>query len=336
MNSSFSTFISSILKQQKKVVNTDKQYMIYAQAVRVFVSYYKELDINKDKKRATINFLVEVYVPLRGEDNLLSSTLFTDVAKVKDTLEQLPRRNLGQYRELQLPTLVDMNIPEKDRVSQNTLASYLKYISRFYNFCKAQQYITINPCHYVSISKSINSVDERQAFTKEEVGKLLKVIDDNCDLYKQVIYYTLIYTGMRISELYKAEIKLSDDGLYYFDLTNPSIKLKTKSSHRLLPFHSKLIKIDAMAHLPVALARYKLNWIRRVFNEKLKHKVTTSPKKVLYSLRHTVASELKFRRVNSLVISEILGHSHEGMTMGRYACRYPLQVLKEAIDLLEY
>jgi hypothetical protein len=31
-----------------------------------------------------------------------------------------------------------------------------------------------------------------------------------------------------------------------------------------------------------------------------------------------------------------MGHSHEGMTMGRYASRYPIEILKEAIDKLEF
>ena len=67
--------------------------------------------------------------------------------------------------------------------------------------------------------------------------------------------------------------------------------------------------MDVQTILPKALELNKMNWIRRLFNEKIKVKITSSKKKVLYSFRHTIASELKYLNVKSEIISGILGHT---------------------------
>ncbi|WP_421715277.1 hypothetical protein [Arcobacter arenosus] len=121
---------------------------------------------------------------------------------------------------------------------------------------------------------------------------------------------------MKASKLYKAEIKISEKELYYFDLTNPKLKLKTKSRRRVIPFHNELVRLQVNNLLHIALNKTTMNLYKRVFNEKIKVQVTSSSKKVLYSLRHTVATELKHSNVSSIIISELLGHSHDGMTMG--------------------
>ena len=94
--------------------------------------------------------------------------------------------------------------------------------------------------------------------------------------------------------------------------------------------------MDVQTILPKALELNKMNWIRRLFNEKIKVKITSSKKKVLYSFRHTVASELKYLNVKSEIISEILGHTNSNITLDRYASRYSFEVLKKEIDSIEF
>lgn len=141
---------------------------------------------------------------------------------------------------------------------------------------------------------------------------------------------------MRISELYKAKIKKSEDDIYFFDLTDSNIKLKTKNSYRMIPLHKKLIELNIQNILPKALESNKMNWIRRLFNEKIKTQITSSNKKVLYSFRHSMATELKYLNVKSEIISEILGHSNSSITLDRYASRYTFEVLKKEIDKIEF
>ena len=64
--------------------------------------------------------------------------------------------------------------------------------------------------------------------------------------------------------------------------------------------------------------------------------VTTDKAKVFHSLRHTVADTLKQAGVQEVVISEIMGHANDSMTMSRYGKRYQPKVLLDALMHLDY
>lgn len=314
----------------------NKDLITHRIAFNKFQSYYQELEINETKKKAVLIFLKELFLPLIGENELISNITFDTLNKLKVTLQKLPKRNLSSYKDVPIKQLINMKIKDEDKITNSTLNGYMKRISRFYNFCFASQYITINPCLYVTKDKSQQSDrEEREAFTKEDIIKLIPIIKEY-DIYKQVIYFSLMYTGLRISELYKVQIKQHNENEFYFDLIDSNIKLKTKNSHRIVPLHKELIRMDVQTLLPKALELNKMNWIRRLFNEKIKIRVTSSKKKVLYSFRHTIASELKYLNIKSEIISEILGHSNSSITLDRYASRYSFEVLKKEIDKIKF
>ena len=228
-------------------------------------------------------------------------------------------------------------LSEDDKVSTTTLKKYLKWVRRFFKFCHACRFIDIDIAPFLESPKSELSAQlEREPFTVDEVKKSFevmdKVIDDN---NLRLIYKILAYTGMRISELSKAELT-HEDTTYYINLSEEITTLKTKSSHRKIPLHNDLIILDVHKKYERLKGLFRDEFISRKFREKVKPLVTDNPRKVLYSYRHTLATQLKYTEVNPLVISELLGHSHSGMTMGRYASRYPLSTLKEAINKLEY
>lgn len=316
--------------------NIDKNMITHEEAFQKFKLYYKELEITESKKKTLLAFLEDVFLPLIGKKELIKNISFTDLNRLQDLFKNLPKRNISKYRNISIHKLVKLSTPNEDKITSSTLSGYMKRISRFYNFCIASHYITTNPYLFTTKQKNAQSEkDEREAFTKDEIKKLISIIN-HYDEYKQAIYKTLIYTGMRISELYKAKLKKSEDDIYYFDLTENNIKLKTKNSYRIIPLHKKLIELNIQNILPTALELNKMNWIRRLFNEKIKTQITSSNKKVLYSFRHTFATELKYLNVKSEIISEILGHSNSSITLDRYASRYTFEVLKKEIDKVEF
>ena len=316
--------------------NIDKNMMTHEKAFIEFKTYYNELDITESKKKASLAFLENIFLPLIGKKELIKDISFTDLNKLQDIFKNLPKRNIAAYRNISIYQLLKLAIPNEEKITYSTLSGYMKKISRFYNFCVASHYITTNPYVFTTKQKITQSEkDERESFTKDEIKKLISIIN-NYDEYKQAIYKTLLYTGMRISELYKAKLKKSEDYIYYFDLTEINIKLKTKNSYRIIPLHKKLIELNIQNILPTALELNKMNWIRRLFNEKIKTQITSSNKKVLYSFRHTIATELKYLNVKSEIISEILGHTNSNITLDRYASRYTFEVLKKEIDSIEF
>jgi len=64
--------------------------------------------------------------------------------------------------------------------------------------------------------------------------------------------------------------------------------------------------------------------------------VTLNPKRVFHSFRHSLADRLKQSGVQETLIAEILGHTIESVTMGRYGKRYQPKVLLEALEKLDY
>lgn len=57
--------------------------------------------------------------------------------------------------------------------------------------------------------------------------------------------------------------------------------------------------------------------------------------KTLYSLRHTFATQLAARGIETGVISELLGHTHKHITAGRYIKGFPTKLLSESINKLD-
>lgn len=166
-----------------------------------------------------------------------------------------------------------MTIPIEDRISNTTLHFYFANIKRFYIYCLAQRYIDVNPTDFITIKTESNSQQEREPFTKDEVRQLFKMFDNN-------------------------------SSIWYFDL------IKTINSYRVVPLHKDLVDMRIPDRLNESLNQYKQDFIQKKFNNVIKIKITDSDKKVMYSLRHTLATQLKYLKVDSLVISEILGHNH--------------------------
>ena len=73
-------------------------------------------------------------------------------------------------------------------------------------------------------------------------------------------------------------------------------------------------------------------WYQR-FNRKY---VTVHPKRVFHSFRHALADRLKQAGVQEALIAEILGHTIESETFGRYGKRFQPKVLLEALMKLDY
>jgi integrase len=62
----------------------------------------------------------------------------------------------------------------------------------------------------------------------------------------------------------------------------------------------------------------------------------TNKKLVLYSLRHTVTIRLLHEGVSESLISQLVGHTNNSMTSGRYGKSYPLKHMAEALEKLDW
>jgi len=158
-------------------------------------------------------------------------------------------------------------------------------------------------------------------------------------------------SGLRLDEacqLYKEDIK-EVEGIWCLDVNDSKDKkLKNLSSKRLVPVHPKLIDMGLIEYVQKCkterlwpnLKWCKINgysnslgkWYQR-FN---RQHITDDPFKTFHSLRHAFADSLKQQGIQKELIAELMGHSQESITMGRYGKRYMPEVLLEVVKKLDY
>jgi integrase len=236
---------------------------------------------------------------------------------IKQTLSTMPRRNLQKYKVLPLSKLVKMKVPEEDRMSGETVNDHLKTLNSLIKFAYERDYIA-KPYAVSMIKKTTSGRDERVAL---DVDTIMHTIATAKTARLTDSFALLYLTGLRPSEVTKCKLT-SVDGIRCFDLRDRTLQLKSKGSYRLIPVHHAIKEPERLLESFKSMSSQYMN---RQFDV---------AEGTLYSLRHSFATELAAKGVEPHIISELLGHSHQGMTLGRYVKGFPVKVLKEAVDKL--
>jgi integrase len=174
------------------------------------------------------------------------------------------------------------------------------------------------------------------------------------DVYHDSLYWVLPiiwYSGMRREEACKlqvTDIACSEDGIWYFDIdVTEAGRVKNASSRRWIPVADELRRlhfIDFVEAMRVSRQKllfpelvsesrtmgetyYRLGWMKILACLEEKPDDLT-----LHGVRHTVADELKAAGVDHEVRADLLGHTLESETAGRYSKASRLNVLLEAVN----
>lgn len=342
------TFISKYLKQtimttftinetKYKAVNTISVQLAYDK----FCVWYKQQNITDKQYAITTSKLSTFILPFLGVNTDIEDITLETIEEYKEFLTTFPNINKKQYRNLSYQEIIELeNIPKRDTIGISTQVKYLSIIKQFFSYLLKANILTYNPCTLLNMPNG--TVQNREPFDKEDMQKFSKIFLtlDN----RKYIYWTLAYTGMRPSEFWKCKISTSKEGVIYFDLTDTSLQLKTKASHRAIPLHNKLLEMNIHNLLPLLQAEFTQAGVSSYFNKTLKYLVTDNQNKILYSYRHMVATELKRADIggghslNMDMVSEILGHTYENTTMTKevYAKGFKLEQLRTAINYLNF
>lgn len=304
------------------------------EAFKRFDSWYKKTDITEKHYNNTINRLNKTILPFIGLETDVSTITLDTIDELKEFLQAFPNISRLPYKHMSFKELSELDdVPTEFIISNDTQSKYLKIVKQLFLFMVDNGIIPYNPCKRLIMPD--DEQKKREPFNSEDMKVLFNEFDklDN----KKYIYYSLAYTGMRPSELWKCHISQEDD-IYYFDLTSEDIELKTKQSRRKIPLHHKLIDLGIQDKLSSLQTEFKQDYLSIYFNKTIKKSLVDDDNKIMYSFRHTVATELKRADVNMDKVSELLGHSYESdsMTKSTYASSYTLQQLKEAIDQLSF
>lgn len=299
-----------------------------------FDSWYKKIGVTPKQYMATTNKLIKTILPYFNNDTDVKTITLEDIEEFKEFLSVFPNISRLPYKNMDFKEISNLdNVPECC-ISESTQSKYLKILKQFFHFMLDDGVIDRDPTKRLIMPNGVSNSTE--PFTKEDITILFNEFEllTNDSKY---IYYILAYTGMRPSELWKCTINQEND-IYYFDLTSKDIDLKTSTSRRKIPLHSKLIDMNIHNRLRLLQDNFKQVNISNHFNKQIINTIEDTNNKRMYGFRHTVATTLKHNDIFMDKVSEILGHSYQddSMTKSTYSANYTLLQLKEAIDSLNY
>jgi integrase len=160
--------------------------------------------------------------------------------------------------------------------------------------------------------------------------------------------------GMRLNEicqLYCDDVRQLD-GIWCIKVDDDKgdKELKNEASLRMIPIHPKLISAGFLEYVEYTKKIHERLWpalprrrdgyahdFGKWYQKLNRQTITTDPRKVFHSLRHSFTDFFKQAGIPEPLIAELIGHSNEkSMTMGRYGKRYQPKVLLEALMQLDY
>lgn len=289
----------------------------------------------------------------------------------RDEVEKIPARMTQAQRAMDTKALI-MSLEGRDDIPrlrpQTVKDKALAAIAAILGFACQEGMVDRNVANGVAVRKAKEDEDEQEVlfFSPEQVEKIIRspVFSEGerplGGASEAGFWVPLIalFSGARLTEVCGLELEdigREKDVDFFFIRPNSTRKLKTKSSRRKIPVHSKLIEwgfLDYVEH------QRKTNQ-NRVFDQVNAKGHTISSawsawwgryiRKVVgiedsrikfHSFRHTARRELLDKEVNELLVDAIMGHS-SGKVSERYGrdadgLTYSMDRLKTAIENLSY
>jgi len=240
-----------------------------------------------------------------------------------------------------------------ERLSARTVNKYMALLSSVLRWGVKHEYVTRNPAEGLQLDLHKRADEERKAYDRDDIQRIIQNLPqkDGKEPFKFWIPMIAMYTGMRreeICQLHAEDIK-EVGGIWCFDINDSAGKsLKTKSSDRLVPIHSKLIELGLLKYVQAVDSNKNIwrfrqwkttwgkqfgNWWSIYFN---RQHVSQDPLKVFHSFRHSVADTLKQAGILESVVAGLLGHEQGGITFSRYGKKYLPRTLVEAVEAIQY
>lgn len=285
-------------------------------------------------------------------------------------IDQITRKDAHLFREtaLKLPPRLhqlpdqplEQSIAEATTtISVTTFNNYVKNLTTFFSYAVREGYCSRNPFDGLRVRIRRKVSEERSAFSADDLKALFNTSTyapaHGCKPNQYWLPLLGLYTGARLNELcqlYTDDV-VTIDGIacIHIRATRPDQKLKTASSERLVPIHSRLLALGFLEYV----TKTKEAGNERVFPELTchkKHGYSAAPskwftrvreqlgfrddaaKKDFHSFRHTLADHLKQKGISESLVGGVLGHQSGGITFGRYGKDFKPDVLAPVIEMV--
>jgi site-specific recombinase XerD len=209
-------------------------------------------------------------------------------------------------------------------INKTSVNIEVRNIKAIFNFIIKLGYLKENPA--IGIKQFSIPQKEKLSFSKEDIQKLLSVIDSS--LIKNVMLFGL-FTGCRINEILNIQLKNVDVENRWIDIINkPDFKTKTGKARRIPisdELYSTIIQLYDLEEFnnsperylfsSAKFQRYHKNFISKKFKDYLR-KASLPEKYHFHCLRHTFITNLIKNGVNLNYVKELAGHTDINTTMG--------------------
>ena len=319
---------------------------------KVIQEFYERMKINKRRTKTigaskdAFNQLIEII-----GDKPIGDYTNADARDYRNTLSKLPknRNKMVEYRDKTLNEILSMDVPMKDRISQQTEKLINSKISGFFNYCLDEypDYVRSNVFRkkYQQTS-SVKLKDKKESFTDDDLHLIfnpktyLPAIFENPLSRIKYPYYFIpilgVFTGARLEELCMCRTKdiMKVKGVWVYRIReegeygDEETIVKNPYSERDIPLHPiltdtlgfiKYVKmIEKIGHnrvfhelTKIGSGRFQQN-VGKFFNERYLKKIGIKDgvrKVSFHSFRHSVETHLTNQNVNPRFIDYLQGHS---------------------------
>lgn len=264
------------------------------------------------------------------------------------TFRSLPQRNKKPYMSLPVLELLEMEIPEKDLLADNTVSDVKKLVQGIFSYGYEKELITASPARDLKLN-----LDLKQTFamySDAEVKKLLAASFKESEPWRQWLPTLAAHTGARMGELVqlrKQDIKPdTDTDRHYILITGEAGSVKSDNADRQVPLHSALIDQGFLDFVDKADGRLfdSLNsptvtkWFAKHRDSlDIERFDDLGNRKVFHSFRHTFITKSEGASNSVNHVQQVTGHKKTsfGVT-DRYIHPHPLKVVLGVVDRIEY
>ncbi|HDY99050.1 MAG TPA: site-specific integrase [Pseudomonas sabulinigri] len=300
---------------------------------------------------------------LLGSHKRLKALRRADFLTLRDQLRNLPKnaRQIALQRRLSLPALVtDRTSPA---VHPRTAKSYFELAKAMMRYALDEELVEYDVTSNLLFKTRNASPPTNRTYSHEMLVKLINSpayssaqprwrLDD----YKFWLPLLGLYTGARLAEL--CQLRLTDirccNGIWIINIDDADGKrVKNAGSVRQVPIHHQLIKLGFLdfinsrkrakaggkALLFDSLRLYRAlpdsHVASRWFGFNKERSGLADDNATFHGLRHTFIHQFRVQRLDILIAKALVGHV-DNSTTGGYGDIYPLSVLKEEIDKLDF
>lgn len=239
-------------------------------------------------------------------------------------------------------------------LSERTCNRHIGLLSSTLRWATRHSYAQANVAESLMLDIPRSRDSERKRFNCNDIQEIIDHIPlksgDEANVWIPLI---ALYTGMRreeICQLRRSDVFQESDIWCFRINEGEEQSLKTNSSRRVVPIHSKIIKMGFIEFCNDratgkdggnlwGFVRWRETWGKSWggwFNRWYSANIQMERGKCFHSFRHTIADELKQSGEHRELVAELLGHSVTDMTFGRYGKKYSVQNLKLMIENINY